>query len=80
MGRTAGSDKRRRSTTSAENKSKSPAKIEIAVEPQMKSRMGEGYPDEHGSGDTAVMEEEDGEGGGERRSRDQEDERSTKKG
>ena len=32
--------------------------------------MGEGYPDDHGSGDTAVMEEEDGEGGGERRSRD----------
>ena len=49
MGRTTGNDKRRSSATSAENKSKSPAKIEIAVEPQVKSRMGEGYPDEHGT-------------------------------
>ena len=70
MRRTTGSDKRRSSATSAEKKSKSPAKIEIAVEPQVNSRMGEGCPDEHGSGDTAVMEEEDGEGGGEQRSRD----------
>ena len=49
MGRTTGSDKRRSSATSAEKKSKSPAEIEIAVEPQVKSRMGEGYPDEHGT-------------------------------
>ena len=70
MGRTTSSDKHRSSATSAEHESKSPMGIKIAVEPQVKSRMGEGYPDEHGSGDTAVMEEEDGEGGGERRSRD----------
>ena len=49
MGRTTSSDKHRSSATSAEHESKSPMEIKIAVEPQVKSRMGEDYPDEHGT-------------------------------
>ena len=49
MGDSTGSDKRRSNATSAEKESKSPAEFEIAVEPRVKSRKGEGCPNEHGT-------------------------------
>ena len=71
MRRITSSDERRRSATSAETESKSPAGVEIAVEPRNEIAGGPGtHRRTRNRNHRRGKEEEDGEGGGERRSRD----------